>query len=350
MAIITYRNVGVTAAAACVPQRVSDNSSLEYLLSREDLEKTIRAIGIERKRIAESDVCASDLCFKAAKRLFEDTNVDPASIDLLLFLSQTPDHRIPATAPILQHRLGLPRTTAALDLSLGCSGYVYALSTAFSYASMEGVQKVLLLVGETFSKIINPRDKVNIPLYGDAGTATLIEKGHFDPSTFILYSDGAGEAAVKIKGGGFRYPITQQSCIEYEQEDGNVRNDLQVFMDGMDVFNFAIKEVPRSIKEIVERTGRPLTDIDFIVFHQANKLMTDFFIKKLKFPLEKVPYCLQDFGNTSSASIPLTLVSCLEGKLMEKKTLILCGFGAGLSWGTALLSFEKCIISRIFNY
>ena len=350
MAIIKYKNVGIRAMSACVPQKIISNRDLGYLIPESDIEKTIENIGIEERRLADDDVCASDLCYKAAKKLMEDNNIDSNSIDVLLFMSQTSDYRIPATAPILQHRLGLSRDTACLDLSLGCSGYVYALSTAFAYASMEGVNRVLLLDGETFSKIVNKRDKVDWPLYGDAATATLIEKGDFEESVFILKSDGAGEDAVKIPSGGMRNRVTASSILEREREEGNIRNDLEVYMDGMDVFNFAMSVVPKSVKEIVKETDTTLDDIDWLVFHQANKFMTDFFAKRLKFDMNKVPYCIQKYGNTSSTSVALTIVSELESKLKNGDRVVMCGFGAGLSWGTARIVFNNCKISPVIEY
>lgn len=349
MATIRYSGVGITAMSACVPQNVVYNRDLGYLIPEEEIEKTIQSIGIEERRIADSDVCASDLAYKAAKQLLEDNNIALDSIDVLLFVSQTSDYRIPATAPLLQNRLGLSKDTACLDITLGCSGYVFALSTAFAYAQMDGVNRVLLLDGETFSKIVNKRDKVDWPLYGDGATATLIEKGNFGTSTFILRSDGAGENTVKIPG-GMRNPITAQSLVETEREEGNVRNDLEVYMDGMDVFNFAMSVVPKTIKEISELTQTPLDSIDYLVFHQANKFMTDFFVKRLRFDINKVPYCIQKYGNTSSTSIPLTMVSELYGKMKAGEKIIMAGFGAGLSWGVAQMTVGNVKISPVIEY
>lgn len=349
MATLNYNNVGIRAISACVPRQIVYNKDLGYLIPEEEIEKTISNIGVVERRIAEDGVCASDLCFKAALQLMEDNDIAPESIDVLLFMSQTSDYRIPATAPILQHRLGLSIDTLCLDLTLGCSGYVFALSTAFAYASMEGINRVLLLDGETFSKIVNKRDKVDWPLYGDGATATLIEKGDFGTSTFILRSDGSGKDAVIIRD-GIRNTITTESCVEKEEEDGNIRTGLEVFMDGMAVFNFAMKRVPKSIKEILEINSLTMNDIDWLVFHQANKFMTDFFIRKLKFDATKVPYCIQKYGNTSSTSVPLTIVSELHDKLKDGDRLVMSGFGAGLSWGTALLSFNNCKISPVIEY
>lgn len=349
MAKLTFQGVGIKALSACVPQEVVYNRDLGYLIPEEEIDKVIENIGIEQRRIAAPDVMASDLCFKAAQQLMADNDISPDSIDVLLFMSQTGDFRIPATSCLLQHRLGLPRETMCMDITLGCSGYLYALSTAFAYASLPGINRVLLLDGEAFSKIVNRRDKVDWPLYGDAGTATLVEKGDFRESTFLLYTDGTGEDKIKIHA-GMRNPITPDSCVEREREEGNVRTDLEVFMDGMDVFNFAISKVPRSVKQLLAETGKTIDDVDFLVFHQANRFMMDFFVKKLKILPDKVPFCISKYGNTSSASVPLTISSELNGKLEGSHTVVLSAFGAGLSWGSALMHTCNCHVSPVIEY
>ena len=349
MAKITYHGVGIRALSACVPSEVVYNKDLGYLIPEEEIEKTINNIGIEQRRIAAPDVMASDLCFRAAQQLMADNNIDPDSIDVLLFMSQTPDYRIPATSCLLQHRLGLSRETMCFDISLGCSGYLFALSAAFAYASMDGVKRVLLLDGETFSKIVNRRDKVDWPLYGDAGTATLVEKGDYGDATFMLNTDGSGEEVLKIHA-GMRNPVTPESCVEREREDGNIRSDLEVFMDGMDVFNFAISKVPKSIKQLLKETDHSIDDVDHLVFHQANRFMMDFFVKKLKISPERVPYCIHKYGNTSSASVPLTISSELNGRLDGDNLVLMSGFGAGLSWGSALMNMRDCNVSPVIEY
>lgn len=349
MAKITFHGVGIKALSACVPANVVSNRDLGYLIPEEEIDKTINNIGIDQRRIADDDVTASDLCYRAARQLMDDNDIAPESIDVLLFMSQTSDYRIPATSCLLQHRLGLPRETLCFDITLGCSGYLFALSTAFAYASMDGINRVLLLDGETFSKIVNRRDKVDWPLYGDAGTATLIEKGDYGQSTFILNTDGSGENVLKIHA-GMRNPITPESCVEREQEDGNIRSDLEVFMDGMDVFNFAISKVPRSIKSLLQETGHSIDDVDYLVFHQANRFMMDFFVKKLKISPDRVPYCISKYGNTSSSSVPLTISSELSGRLDGDNTVVMSAFGAGLSWGSALLEMRDCKVSPVIEY
>ena len=349
MATIRYNNVGIKAMSACVPHGVFDNKDLGYLIPEEDIQKTINSIGVHQRRIADPDVCASDLAYKAAVKLMEDNDIDPESIDVLLFMSQTADYRIPATAPVLQDRLGLSTDTLAMDLSLGCSGFVFALSTAYAYASLPDVHRVLLLDGETFSKIVNRYDKVDWPLYGDAATATLVEKGDFGESTFILRSDGSGKDSVIIKD-GMRHPVTADSLVEKKNGNGDIHNGLEVYMNGMDVFNFAMRCVPKTIKEITEKTGSTLEDIDWLVFHQANRFITDFFVRKLRFNPERVPYCIDRYGNTSSTSVPLTIVSELREKLKDGDHVVMAGFGAGLSWGVASVRMQGCRLSPVIEY
>lgn len=350
MANIKFDSARIVAISACVPKNVSSNFNPHYKATKKELLKSVDTIGIKEKRYVDQDVCASDLCAYAALQLFKDNDIDPSTIDVLLFLSQTPDHKIPATSPILQHKLGLSKSTACLDLSLGCSGYVYSLSTAFAYASMNGINRVLLLVGDTFSKIVNPEDKINSPLYGDAGTATLIEKDKNSESFFHLMSDGSGYASVMLPAGQCRLPYSNKTTEVIEDENGSKRSDSQLFMNGMDVFNFTLKAVPKAIKEVLSFSEKSLDEIDLIVLHQANKFITDFLIKKLKYDISKVPYCLEKYGNTSSPSIPLTISSELRYNGVDLKNVVLCGFGAGLSWGSVILDLSKTNISGVKEY
>lgn len=350
MAILKYNDIGIAAIAACVPSKVEYNKDLGYFMSEEEIQKAIQNIGIEERRVAEKDVCASDLCFKAAEKLMEDNNIDKSTIDALIFVSQTSDYHQPATAPILQHRLGLSKDTLSFDINLACSGYVYGLSTAYAYACQPGINRVLLLVGETMSKIVSRRDKVNTPLFGDAGTATLVEKGEYGKSVFSLHSDGSGSEVMMIPDGGFRNPTSLDSLAEETDANGDVRTRLQFRMDGMAVFNFGMSEEPRDVKNLLAEAGLELSQLDLLIYHQANKFMTDFFTKWLKFDKAKTPYSIRKFGNTSSASIPLTVVTELKKKYPERKNVIFSGFGAGLSWGSVLLDLRQCKISELEEY
>lgn len=350
MAELRFKGIGIHSIAACVPPGIEYNKDLDYLIPEEEITKTINSIGIRERRIAAKDVCASDLCFRAAEQLLKDNDIERSSISALIFVSQTSDYHQPATAPILQHRLGLENTTLSFDVNLACSGYVYGLSIAYSFCSQMGCDKVLLLVGETMSKITSDYDKESKPLFGDAGTATLIEKGDYGDSFFSLNSDGSGAGIMMIPEGGFRHPSSIESFEYQEDSKGNRRNGLQFRMDGMDVFNFGMRVEPKDIKSLVTSAGLTMNDIDLLIYHQANKFMTDFFTKRLKFSTEKTPYSLDRFGNTSSASIPLTIVSELKHKYPVRERVILSGFGAGLSWGSVLLDLSHCNISEITEY
>lgn len=348
MAVLKFKNVGITAISACVPQKVSSN--LDLLLEKEALEKLIGSIGIKEKRIAGIDVTSSDLCFKAAKQLMTDNNTDPESIDMLLFLTTTPDYIQPPTSPVLQHKLGLPITTGCIDLSLACSGFVYALSTAFAYASIPGINKVLVLVGETVSKLVNKKDYVNFPLYGDAGTACLVEKTDFSESVFVLGADGSGEHSLKVPSGGFRHPLTADNLVDKIREDGNVRRDVDIVMDGMETFSFAVRSLPLQVTQLMKEAKITPADVDYLVFHQGNRMMMEFIMKRLKFDPDKVPFCIGKYGNTSSASVPLTIVSELAHKLEGEKKMILSAIGAGWSFGSAYISTNDIRVSPIIEY
>ena len=350
MATIRYKGVGIRAVAACVPKRVMRNEDLTDLLSPEEIGKTIAHIGIRERRYADDDVCASDLCQRAAEQLLDDYPIAKADIGALIFVSQTPDYHQPATSPLLQHKLGLSTSTLCMDVNLACSGFVYGLSMAYAYASTDGIDNVLLLVGETMSKTVSQHDKVSTPLFGDAGTATLISKGDFPESVFSLHSDGSGSDVIKMAYGGYRHPSCQKGFEELTDGDGNVRTGEQFFMDGMDVFNFGMRVEPRDIKDLLKACGMTIDDVDLLIYHQANRFMTDFFSKRLKISLAKTPYCLDRYGNTSSASIPLTIVSELKDNYPNRQRVIVSGFGAGLSWASAMIDLRQCHISPITEY
>ena len=348
MAIVRFNNIGIKAISACVPKTIERNKDLGYLIPEEEIDKTINNIGIEEKRIADADCCTSDLCYKAALQLMQDNEIAPESIDALIFVSQTSDYHQPATAPILQHRLGLTKETICFDINLACSGYVFGLATAFAYANMG--MRVLLLVGETMSKIVSRRDKVNTPLFGDAGTATIVEKGDYGDAVFSLHSDGSGAMVMHVPYGGFRNQSCEEGLKEVSDTDGSIRTGEQFRMDGMGVFNFGMKEEPKDIKHLLAECEMTIDQVDVLVYHQANKFMTDFFSKKLKIDTSKTPYSLKRFGNTSSASIPLTIVSEMKNGYEKREHTILSGFGAGLSWGSVMLDLSKCAISELTEY
>jgi 3-oxoacyl-[acyl-carrier-protein] synthase-3 len=255
---------------------------------------------------------------------------------------------MPATSVTLQHRLGLSKSTAAFDISLGCSGFVYGLSVAYAYVNMPGIRKVLLLDGETRSKVYHPKDRKTGFIFGDAGVAAIIEKQEVGHSFFSLNSDGSKSDLIKIDAGGYRNPSNEESIKEkVVDEHGNIRTDEHGYMNGADVFNFVLREIPKNIRQTLSLANTSMEELDFYVFHQANKFMNDYLAKKLKLDSSKVPSTIQKYGNTSSVSIPITIVDQLKGQLHSPKKLLLCGFGVGMSWATAVIPTNQINISDI---
>ncbi len=348
MALLKFKQVGIAGMSACVPANIIRNYNYTKNFSTEDAKEITDKTGILERRFALPGVTASDLCFHAAEKLIADLSIDKSEIDLLVFVSQTPDYRMPATSILLQNRLGLSMRTMAFDLSLGCSAFVYALSVVYSIMEKSMFRKALLLDGETRSRIYSPKDRKTAFLFGDGGAAALIEKGdHFGESFFSLNSDGSREDLIKIKAGGYRYPSSLETLIEKVVDKyGNIRSDEHGYMEGADVFNFVLREIPPDIRRLEAFSGISLASLDYYLFHQANEYMNEYLAKKLKLHPHKVPTSIAQFGNTSSVSIPLTIVSQLQKKLNTKWTM-LCAFGVGMSWATAFLHFNHCHISDL---
>ena len=349
MAFLTFKRIGITGVAASIPKQKIVNAEFTGFFTPKEVESVIRMTGIAERRVADEKTCASDFCCAAAEALIEEMNIDRNEIDVLIFVSQTPDYRTPATGIILQNRLGLAKTTAAFDINLGCSGYTYGLALAYSFIQQKTIGKVLLLNGETRTKVYSFKDKSTGLLFGDGGSATIVEKiDHDNPTCFSLNSDGSRSHMIWIKAGGYRYMSSPETIQEKEYGDGSIRSDEQAIMDGAGIFDFTIREIPVDIERIYEHAGENYESTDFYLLHQANKFITDHIAKKMKIPKNKVPYSIQKFGNTSSVSIPLTMVSEISDQLREQKNRIfMTGFGVGLSWASAITSIEKCVIPEL---
>lgn len=349
MGLLKFQNVGISGLAAAVPRNIVNNFDYNPYFSAEDVREVIEKIGVRERRFADQNTCSSDLCFVAAERLISEMKLDREEIDLLIFISQTPDYRMPATSILLQDRLKLPTSTIAFDVSLGCSAFLYGLVIAYSMTITGEIRKALILDGETRSKVYSRKDRKTGFLFGDGGVAAIVEKKNlFGTSWFSLNSDGARESLIKIPAGGYRKmsscdTVTERIIDEY----GNIRSEEQGYMNGADVFNFVIREVPKDFNRLLNFSAVDLNTIDYFIFHQANSYINGFLAKKLKLPPEKIPSTIEKYGNTSSVSIPLTIVSELKGKLMDHKRLLLSGFGVGLTWGTALLDLEDCHVAEI---
>ncbi len=349
MAFLEVNNVSIKGLSACVPKNVVDNA-LDYPKKWPGFESFVSATGIAKHRNSPEDICSSDLCLKAAEQLIAELAWDKKEIDALLFVSQTPDfYNVPATSCLLQERLGLSSNCYTLDISLGCSGWVYAMSVISSLMQNGTIKKGLLLAGDTPTKFCSKDDKSTFPLFGDAGTATALEYSQGAvPIRFALQTDGGGYKAIIINAGGYRVPVSNESLVMKEHGEGKTRCDLNVEMDGEDVFMFGISKAPKVIKSLAEQYSIDLSTIDLFTFHQANLFMNEKIRNKLKIDVSKVPYSIQEYGNTSCASIPLTLVTrCSEQLKAGKVQHIACGFGVGLSWGALNFVTDSIVVPNI---
>lgn len=350
MAFLKIENVNIAGIAACVPPKLVENKDSELFDDPAELERYIKTIGVERRYVAEDGICSSDLCKAAAERLIEEMGIDKSEFGCLIMVTQTPDYIFPATACILQDRLGLPTDCMSFDITMSCPGWIYGLSVMSSLMSAGKIQKGLLLVGETSTKAKSPYDHVNL-LAGDAGTATVLEyKEGATPLLFSMHTDGSNYRSLIIPDGGYRNPVTPASFEYHECKDGALRNRLNANMEGDDILSFAMHAAPRCIKGLLEHYELPKEEIDYFLIHQANQMINKLIQKRLKVDDEHCPYNIADFGNSSSTTIPLMICNKLRNILGGKK-VVACGFGTGLAWGA--LFFEPAnniTIGEIIHY
>lgn len=336
MANVTIENVRFAGMATCVPKRIVSNLTDCKPQIRSERERLVRNIGIETRRMAQEWQCFSDLAFDAAEKLLESLSWQRDEVDALIVMTQSPDYLAPATAIILQDRLGLSNSTIAFDVNLGCSAYPFGLHLLGSMLSAGGIKKGLLLVGDRGAS-------VNDPIFSDAGTATALEFSEgAAPMHFDLNSDGSGHKAIILPVGGHREPVGMQHLIPYrEDENDHWRRPVDLILDGVAVLSFSTQRVPPAVEKLLEYAGVDKESVDYFIFHQANRMINETVRKKLKLPEEKVPSTLRDFGNTSGASLPVTMTVRINKELEAGRNLVLLsGFGIGLSWGTCLVDIE----------
>ena len=350
MAIFSIPNIKISGIAAAVPQQEVSNLDYKWI-SLKERNQLIKTVGVEKRRMAAKGQTTSDLCYAAADKLLDDLGWDRSEVQALIFVSQSMDYIIPATSPILQDRLHLPKTCLAFDIGLGCSGFVYGLSVIGSIMSQSKIKKALLLAGDLSTITSSYRDKSTYPLFGDAATVTALE---FDeaatPMIFNLQTDGSGHQAIMIHDGGVRNWVSKKSFTYRKYGEGIYRHKIHIILNGIEVFNFSLREVVPNIKATLEYSGKTLNDFDYIIFHQANRLINETLRKMLKVEKEKVPYSIQKYGNTSSASVPLTIVSELQEEIRTKKVrFLLSAFGIGLSWGTVLMETDGVVCPGVLE-
>lgn len=336
MAMSTLSNVRFAGMATCVPRHVVSNLLDCKPSMRPERERLVRNIGIELRRKAPEWQCFSDLAFEAAEKLLDSLEWAREDIDALIVVTQSPDFLAPATAIILQDRLGLPQSTIAFDVNLGCSGYPFGLHLLGSMISAGGVRKGLVLVGDRGASIEDP-------IFSDAGTATALEfSADAPPMYFDLNSDGSGHKAIMLPVGGHREPVGIQHLMPVrESEDDRWRRAIDLQLDGSAVLSFSTQRVPPAVERLLDYAQASKDEVDYFIFHQANRMINETVRKKLGLSPEKVPSSLRDFGNSSGASLPVTMTVRINRELQARRNrVVLSGFGIGLSWGTCLVDIE----------
>ena len=349
MALWEIKNVAVRGVTGTVPNHPVKSAELD-IFTQEDAQLFDDTVGIKNRYLAPDGVCASDLCCDAGERLLTGLGWEKDSVDVLVFASVTGDYKTPPTSGILQDRLGLPTTTFVVDLPMGCCGTLYAITVAGNLLSAGTAKRALLLIGDTASRMGSYKDKSRVPLFGDAGMAMALE---YDPSAEDIAIDmntlGSGYQALMTPHGGYRHPIDKEkSFVEEDFGNGIIRAPKDALINGMDVFSFAITKPPISIKKMMEKYNLTTDNVDYFLIHQANKLIVDRIVKKLKLPLEKTPYDLQEFGNLGGASIPMLMTYNLSDELQARPLTLVCtAFGLGLTWGTMVLKTKPCVVIKI---
>ena len=332
MAEFKLNGIGIKGISCAVPLNKVDNTEYYDVFGQEAVDNVIKMTGVKSSYRTKEEQTASDLCFVAARNLLEQKKVEPDEIGALVFISQTPDYRLPATACVLHKRLGLSKNCMAFDVNLGCSGWVYGLNIVGSLMQTSNVEKALLLFGDTSIKTASPQDRASVMLFGEGGSATLLVKDESKSIKGELKTDGEGFKAIIMPSGAYRN--RNGNTERTEQPDGTVRSDFDGYMNGTDVFSFTITQVPRIIKGFIEKNAESgIDDYDALVLHQANLYIMQQISKKTKVPMEKIPVSIDRFGNTSGTSIPITLCDAYGETQGKDLKLLMCGFGIGLSWG-----------------
>lgn len=353
MALWKIKNVALRGVTGTVPDHPVKTADFPFFTA-EEAELFDNTVGIKNRYIASPDVCASDLCLDAAERLIAGLGWEKESIDVLLFSSVTGDYKTPPTSAILQDRLGLPTSTFVLDTPMGCCGCMYAINVAGNLLSSGNVKRAILLVGDTAMRMGNANDKSRAPLFGDSGTAMALEYDTTAEDIIIEFNTlGSSYNALMTPHGGYRFPIEQE--VSFKEEDfgnGIVRAPKDALINGMDVFSFAITRPALSVKKFMDDFGIDKeNDVDYFLIHQANKLIVDRLVKKLKLNPDKVPYNLQKFGNLGGASIPMLMVSEIAEDLQTKPMTLLCSsFGLGLTWGTMMMRTRSVFVNGIGRF
>lgn len=327
----------IKAIAYYLPERVVTNEELVKEFPEWSVEKVAQKVGVDSRHLSAPDETAGDMAEKAARKLFSEYDINPASIDFILFCTQSPDYFLPSTSCILQDRLGIPTSAGAFDYNLGCSGCVYGMAVAKGLISAGIAKNVLLLTAETYNKYLHPDDKSNRSIFGDGAAACLIStEGFAEIGEFSLGTDGSGAENLIVKSGASRQKQPTGLCSE--DSEGHIRRDDYLYMNGGAIFNFTLDAVPVMMKDVLEKNRIEKEDVDYYVFHQANKFMLNTIRKVCVLPKDNFYVNLAETGNTVSSTVLIGLKDCIDnGTIKSGDRVMVAGFGVGLSWGGTIL-------------
>jgi 3-oxoacyl-[acyl-carrier-protein] synthase III len=350
---LTFKDIRISGILGIIPSNVSrfDDEISNYSHSTASALKLKKLMGYNEHRLAPKHVCTSDLIEFGARHLQEMGFLSPEEMDALVLVTETPDYVLPPTSSVLHGRLGFRDETYCVDINQGCNGYIYGLFQSMLLIQSGAARKVLLAVGDTLSHRVSPRDRNSYPLIGDAAALTVIEKAEgASPAFMAIRNRGSGYQALMIPAGHSRLPATDETRLEMEDGDGNIRNQEQLVMQGGDVFNFTQTVVPPFIEEIIDTAGFRKEEIDYFMLHQANAFILERIARTLGLPLSKLPNnIVGKYGNSSPATIPVAIADNLPG-LSNKGKFCLCGFGVGLSWGGAVLDLGPLKFCEITEF
>lgn len=320
-----------------LPERVVTNEELVKEFPEWSVDKVAKKVGVYSRHLAADNETAGDMAEKAARKLFDEYNISPKDIDFVMLCTQSPDYFLPSTACILQHKLDIPTTAGAFDYNLGCSGCVYGLAIAKGLIKAGIARNVLLLTAETYNKYLHPSDKSNRSIFGDGAAACLISTDGFaEIGEFSLGTDGGGADKLIVRSGAAR--CKEATGISDVDDEGHTRYDDYLYMDGGGIFNFTLDAVPAMMKDVLDKNKLTSDNIDYYVFHQANKFMLNTIRKICVLPKDKFFVNLEETGNTVSSTVMIGLKQCLDTEIIHAgMNVMIAGFGVGLSWGGTTL-------------
>lgn len=328
-----------------LPMNALTNEALETVYANPSwtASKIYRKTGIKSRHIA-GDELVSDMAVKSAQNLFAEYGVSPQNVDFVMLCTQSPDYFLPTTACIVQECLGIPTSAGAMDYNLGCSGYIYGLAVAKGLLCAGVANNILLITSETYTKHIHPLDRSTRTVFGDGASATFLTKDDVSSiGEFVLGTDGKGAPNLIIPAGGMAQQKTAETSIEKEDQSGNIRSGESLYMNGPEIYAFTLRTVPDLISETLAKNGLTMEQIDYVVLHQANKLVLTSLRDKLDIPDEKFCIDVEELGNTVSSTIPIAIkraMTRVPEKFKPGSKILIAGFGVGYSWGGTVITMN----------